>query len=242
VHFDHYDEHGYSALDYTVLGTNERMRVVTLEGLREEFSRLRVNGRPLGHGQIDVRVAAQTTEAQRRKKYREIFQKSFRPWLRGYTSDGLNIELEEQRISSEAGNCLRTLRRLYAQQLAGSENKSEVFDKLKYMRLSYFKAKLTKLPGPHDTDDIREVVNLIQEYQVQAEDSPGRSSHEDNYIMFLLYRWLGRGSPDDSFNTQYNRMKHALELFLDKHPWLDPDKVLVWLVSLSFLLLRLQSD
>jgi hypothetical protein len=89
---------------------------------------------------------------------------------------------------------------------------------------------------------MKEVAHLIQEYQVQVEDSPGRSSHEDDYIMLLSYRCLGKGSPDDSSNTQYNRMKHALELFLNKHPWLDHDKGGVWLVSLSFLLLRLQSD
>ena len=63
--------------------------------------------------------------------------------LRGYAANSVDVGLEEQRISTEAENCLRTLRRLYAQQLAENENKSGVFDKFKYMRLSDSKAKLS---------------------------------------------------------------------------------------------------
>lgn len=67
-------------------------------------------------------------------------------------------------------------------------------------------------------------------------------SSEDNkktdvFVVFFSYRWLGATSepqmdgPDDSNNTQYMRMLHALDLFLDQRKDLDPGNLGTWLVS-----------
>lgn len=257
VGFLQHDEHGYSALDYTVLGNKEHMRAVAIKGLRQELSQYVSNGRRLDAITIQARIANSIVEAQRRKKYRETFQLTFRPilsnlsedhwvtnlpyrpvsrwtfargWLRSATSFPLGLSDEEIYIKehTKRQSDIDKLRKGYLRQREMSLETRLMFDRLAILRYQDFKNKMIRLPRPHSVDDMQEVVHMRQGYSPVPQDA---QDDQSVFIIFLSYRWLGKGSPDDKQNTQYHRMIDALEMYLNMHPWLNHDQVSVWLVS-----------
>lgn len=103
-----------------------------------------------------------------------------------------------------------------------------MFDRLVILRYQDFKNRMTRLPRPHSVDDMQEVVHMRRGYSPVPQDT---QDAQPTFIIFLSYRWLGKGSPDDKQNTQYHRMIDALEMYLEMHPWLNHGQISVWLVS-----------
>jgi tetratricopeptide (TPR) repeat protein len=257
IGFLRHDDHGYSVLDYTVLSGNERMKAVAIEGMRHELSQCERNGQYLAVPTIVARIEHSVIEAQRRKKYRETYQLTFRPilskltedrgitnlsyqsvsrwtmarhWLRSSTFFPLGRSDEEVYISRHARrrDGIDKLRKGYLRQREMDEETRMMFDRLVVFHYQDFKKKMTRLPSPHDKDDMQEVVHLRQGYTPVPGDA---KDDQPPFIIFLSYRWIGKGSPDDGQHTQYRRMVDALDSYLKMHPWLDQKQILVWLVS-----------
>lgn len=257
VGFLRHDEHGYSVLDYTVLSSNERMKAVAIEGMRQELTQYKKDGRNLDATTISARIEHSVVEAQRRKKYRETYQLTLRPILSKLSEDRSIKNLAYQPVSGwtiarhwlrssnffpfgrsdEEVYILRHSRRLdgidklrkgYLRQREMDEETRTMFDRLVVLRYQDLKKKMTALPRPHIKDDMQEVVHWRQGYRPKSEDA---KNDLPQFIIFLSYRWLGKGSPDDEQHTQYRRMLDALDSYLKMHPWLDQKQISVWLVS-----------
>lgn len=256
IGFLRHDEHGYSVLDYTVLGGNERMKAVAIEGLRQELSQFVKNGQHLDATTIEARIAYSVVEAQRRNKYRETYQLTFRPilsklsndrgiarlsyrpvsrwtlargWLRSATFFPLGRSSDEIYIyqHSRRQDGIDKLRKGYLRQRETNVDTRTMFDRLVVLRYQDFKKKMTRLPRPDCAEDMEEVVHLRKGYSSDPQDS---QDTQPPFIIFLSYRWLGKGSPDNEHHTQHTRMLHALDTYLTMHPWLDRKQVSVWLV------------
>ena len=115
------DEHGYSALEYTVFAGDVKMENLVLEGLRRNPS------------MTDDKLVQERAEAMLRKGYRELFQEKLRPVLLGGGSESL-----------------KTLRAKYAAELSADGQKKTMFDPLKFLRYSDFLA-FGKFPRSSDS-------------------------------------------------------------------------------------------
>src|SRR5437773_10966283 len=55
------------------------------------------------------------------------------------------------------------------------------------------------------------------------------------FVIFFSYRWINKDpwelSPDDTKNTQYQRMVRAAEEFLRLHPYVDRERLSIRVVS-----------
>ncbi|KAF2622202.1 hypothetical protein BU25DRAFT_481041 [Macroventuria anomochaeta] len=233
VRFSHHDEYGLSVLDYSFLGDNERLKTVAIEGLRREFSHPDDNGLTLEMSRIEERIANLLVETQRRKKYRETFQLTLRPILNKLAvSLPLGLSDDEVYIKGHAHRQegIDSLRQGYLRQRDMSSETCSLFDRLVMLRYRDFKEEMTRLPRPHSGDDMQEVMHLRRQYSALRDVTDMKEKDtQPEFLVFLSYRWLGKGSPDDRTNTQYQRMLDALDLYLRMHPWLDQDRVSVWL-------------
>jgi tetratricopeptide (TPR) repeat protein len=147
-------------------------------------------------------------EARLRKGYRELFQEKLRPVLLG----------------GRGGDRLRILRVVYADALAEDESKNRMFDGFKFMSYSDF-CLCGKLPRSSD--------GLVQRCMAES-----LTTHPDiaaEFVIFFSYRWInhdqGATSPDDDKNTQYRRMIQATEEFLGLHPYVDRERLGIWMVG-----------
>jgi tetratricopeptide (TPR) repeat protein len=189
------DEQGYSALDYAVFCGDKQTEEVVIDGLRRQFGE-----------QAKGKILQRQREARVRKCYRELLQESLRPVL-----------LEN---SDDVGQ-LQHLRRVYTATLAADEEKSTMFDGLKFVWYLDF-VHNGRLPRSNH--------GLTQNYRdIKPEIAP-------EYIVFISYRWIngdpaGIASPDDTNHTQYRRMIRAIEAFLSLHSSMDPGRLGIWLVG-----------
>lgn len=191
------DEQGYTALDYAVFGGDTATEKLVLEGLRRRLD-----------GDVEGKLVQRQTEANLRKGYRELFQEKLRPVL----------------LSGGGGDCLQTLRRVYADALAADEEKRRMFDGLKFVRYSDF-LRFGKLPRSSD--------GMVQQFMSESGRSHPGSTAE--FVIFFSYRWINKdpwtSSPDDTRNTQYRWMVRAVEDFLRLHPSVDRERLSIWVVS-----------
>ncbi|KAF7596112.1 hypothetical protein BBP40_003374 [Aspergillus hancockii] len=193
VDMDLVDEQGYSALDYAVFCGDKQTEDVVLEGLRRQFGE-----------QAKDKILQRQREARVRKCYREVFQESLRPIL-----------LEN---SDDIGQ-LQHLRHVYTATLAADEEKSTMFDGLKFVWYLDF-LRNGQLPRSNH--------GLTQNYRdIEPDLAP-------EYIVFISYRWIngdaaGVASPDDTNHTQYRRMIRAIKAFLGVHTSMDPERLGIWL-------------
>lgn len=206
--FDRVDEHGYSALDYTEFNSNKSMGQVVAKALRQSLH---------GHSDIDKEISRRQSESRLRKGYREIFQEELRPVL-----------LKEV----TASRALPKLRYAYANALKKSQERTAMFDSLKYMRYKDFLA-FGRVPIFSDTTPGTSTP-LVKKF---GDTAVGNGDGEEiNFLVFFSYRWINtdqktRATPDDEKNTLFNRMKDALLILLKKRPHLDQDRIGIWLVS-----------
>jgi hypothetical protein len=214
-----YDEQGYSALYYAVMGNSAEMEAVVAEGFRQELL-----DSDLTEEEAEIYVEARKTEAHRRRENRSIFQRSFRPFLRANALPDPRVVGESQQASGKSKACIRQLRHEYMNLLVSSGRARLTFDQFEYILLSDFRTKLGKLPRLGSGEDVVLISQLTHTYDTQK---------DDPYIVFFSYRWLGQAAPDDESHTQYKRMNQVIDLFLKKHPWLDPEKMGIWLVKSS---------
>ncbi|CAM1511764.1 Fc.00g092770.m01.CDS01 [Cosmosporella sp. VM-42] len=188
VDMDLIDEHGYTALDYAVFNGDKETEAVVLAGLRNELG-----------ADADKKLAELSTGSKLRKAYRELFQEKLRPVL----------------LDNKSDDKIQALRREYAECLAQDEEKSQIFDGLKYIRYADF-CDFGKLPSWTD--------GILHEYKDEG--------REVDFVIFFSYRWInkkpGATSPDDDNHTQYGRMKAAAEEFLKLHPNVDQKKLGIW--------------
>jgi hypothetical protein len=191
------DNDGYTALDHAVFSGDAESETMVLDGLRRH---LRLS---------EADLAARRTEAYLRKGYREILQEKLRPILYQHAKDP---------------DCIKQLRRAYAETLAADPEKSALFDHLRYIRYADFK-RFGRLPRSSD--------GLVRSYQLEE---PGKENELD-VLVFFSYRWVNQdrslNTPDDADHTQYRRMLDAAEQFLRQNPTVDADKLCIWMVGLG---------
>lgn len=192
------DEQGYSALECAVYHGDTQTQLIIEEGLRKRYLH-----------EAEEKLERQTYEAVLRKGYRNIFQDKLRPVL----------------LRADSKEMLQRLRAVYAHTLDHDEEKSRIFDHLRFVRYTDF-LRIGRLP--RSTDGVTRQINV--------EDT---TEEKSLFIVFISYRWLARdsgpavvgSSSDDAFGTQYKRMASALEQFLAIHPDIDPVNLGIWLVS-----------
>lgn len=210
VDFDISDEHGFSALDYAILGGSKDavQAVPIVEGaLRRAIdSRIRSEQQVLSEDEVQRRVseaiAYKKRQAELRRLYRTVLQEQIRPELR-----------------AKSGSTLKNLRDICSRFVTEDPKGQTMLDRFKYVRYIDFKnhqklprsdSGLTKVYSEADTDD-----HTIDEL----------------FVIFFSYRWIGGGVPDDSNNTQWKRMISCIEAFLVQNPNVRPETVGIWLVS-----------
>ncbi|KAK4124340.1 hypothetical protein N657DRAFT_680349 [Parathielavia appendiculata] len=182
------DPDGYTALDHAVFSGDAECETMLLNGLRKQLNL------------SDTDVAARRTEAHLRKGYREMLQEKLRPIL--YRRD-------------EDPDCMKKLRRVYAEALAADPRKSRFFDRLKFIRYTDFR-RFGRLPRSSD--------GLVRSYE---------DGEDLDVLVFFSYRWLNQdkslNTPDDANHTQYRRMLDAAELYMQQNPSVDETKLCVWM-------------
>jgi tetratricopeptide (TPR) repeat protein len=192
------DPEGYTALDHAVFSGDAATEEIVLEGLRRHLAL------------SEDRLAELRTEARLRKGYREILQDKLRPILYEHGDDA---------------DCIKKLRRAYAETLASDPDKSAQFDHLKFMRYTDFK-RFGRLPRSSD--------GLAQAFGPEPR---GTCDDDDNpdALIFFSYRWInhdpGCNTPDDATNTQYRRMIDAAELFLQQNILVEAERLGIWMAS-----------
>lgn len=190
------DDEGYTALDHAVFNGDEETINIVLEGLKRT-------------GLSENDVEERKKESLIRKGYREVLQEKLRPILYEKRPD-----------------CVKQLRRAYAEALSADPDKRSSFDRLKFIPYLDF-ARFGRLPRSTD--------GLVQEFKL------GTDGQEDNveYLIFFSYRWINSeqslNTPDDANHTQYHRMLDAIGKFLKVHLEVDSEKLCIWMVSLTFL-------
>lgn len=109
INLEHYDEQGYSALDYAVFGGHQDMQEVILVGLKKSLS--------LEPGDITRLLDS----ARLKNHYKELFQEYLRPEL-----------------SRRGGDSIQKVRVTYAKLLSRDPIKKGLFDNFKFVRYSDF--------------------------------------------------------------------------------------------------------
>lgn len=123
--------------------------------------------------------------------------------------------LQSNLFSSHEVNLIGAVEQKYAQLHEKDDAIATKFDKLKYVEYSTFMS-LGRLPRFSD-------VGVLKEYRAET------GTH-DLALVFMSYRWIGLGGPDDLSNTQYDRMCDALEKLRAKEG-IPKTQVGIWLVG-----------
>ncbi|KAI0121107.1 hypothetical protein BJ170DRAFT_676421 [Xylariales sp. AK1849] len=117
LNMEHYDEHGYSALDYAVFNNSSDMEAVVLKRLEEgNYEEAEKN-----HVKRAETVKRLRRESLAKKDYREVFQECLRPNLMNGGADPI-----------------QKVRNSYAKLLKEDEAKGEKFDELRVVSYSDF--------------------------------------------------------------------------------------------------------
>jgi tetratricopeptide (TPR) repeat protein len=156
----------------------------------------------------------------------EIAQLKYEANLRKGYRDIFQDKMRPVLLQRDQQSTLQALRHTYATCLAEDHQKRSTFDGLKYVLYTDF-VRCGRLPRSSD--------GYTQEI-VQGQDVP-----QGLYILFISYRWIGKGStkdvldpsPDNSVHTQYRRMLRAIGQFLDLHKEVDREQLGIWIVSSS---------
>ncbi|KAK4100419.1 hypothetical protein N658DRAFT_473327 [Parathielavia hyrcaniae] len=182
------DFDGYTALDHAVFSGDAECEAMVLGGLRKQLDL------------FDIDLAARRTEAHLRKGYREMLQEKLRPILYRRNEDP---------------DCMKKLRRVYAETLAADPDKSRFFDRLRFIRYTDFK-QFGRLPRSSD--------GLVRSYE---------DGDDLDVLVFFSYRWLNQdkslNTPDDANHAQYRRMLNAAELYLQQNTPVDETKLCIWM-------------
>lgn len=231
IRVDGYDEHGYSALDYAIQSRSTPMINAVLEGLWRQLSGYEALEAELHLPkarflEINSKIFAHIKESVFRRDYQATFQDHFRVVWLGICDDPFVVPSGRDFFAKR----MMLLRRLYAVERQVVTNNWKYIDGLRFISFLDFTTNFSKLPRPDNLSDMEEVVSLRQDCKSFLDPSK-EATGDGEYIIFMSYRWLGNGSPDDLLNTQYGRMKDALRLFLEQNPWLNPDHLAIWLVS-----------
>lgn len=210
------DEQGYSALECAVYCGDRATQLVIEEGLRKKFNEETDRAEIAAESDTSIRLPLDPEEridhlryeAHIRKGYRQIVQDTLRPVL----------------LQAQDSSGVEDLRIQYVNALKDVNQKKLLFDTLKVVYYSDFIAA-KRIPKYGD-----------------GYTRPIVSNHNTGeFIIFFSYRWVGNNlgstgaSPDDSQNTQYQRMVRALDEFVHAHPHIDRQKLCVWIVSSTFM-------
>ncbi|KAK4888690.1 hypothetical protein LTR27_012429 [Elasticomyces elasticus] len=199
VRVDHYDESGYTALDYAIFSGDEKSEDSIIRGL----TLVPAEGNESKRSTKEVTILRD--EASLRKHYRVILQEHFRP---AFSTGGRNL--------------LKTVKSKYAELLNSSSDMSSALDELKYVQWSKFR-KHGRLPRSDDQPNIVEIYQ--SSWTGDASDVQivfisyrwiGRSSQPPV------------DGPDDIENTQYLRMCDAVERLLEETN-VDGNRIGLWL-------------
>jgi tetratricopeptide (TPR) repeat protein len=200
IDLDAVDEHGYTALDWAVFSGDAAFERLILDGLRRTLENESVN--------VELELEQRRTAARLRKGYRELFQEQLRPAL----------------IAGRGQNSIQTLRTVYSQSLAASDEKRALFEGFSFIPYTEF-VRFGRLP--RSTDGLTVSLNYG--------DSGDSLGDQSGFVIFFSYRWINKTknatTPDDENKTQYKRMLSAAEEFLTLNPQVDRDKLAIWLVS-----------
>lgn len=153
---------------------------------------------------VDKEILVRKRQAELRRQYRTIFQEHMRPVLRK-KPDGAFSEI----------------RKIYARFIAQYTKEMRMFSRYHYMKYTDF-VNYGKLPISTS--------GLAKQFSDGMGETPGPK--EDDFVIFISYRWIGGGNgPDDASGTQWRRIMNAVEKFKKVNPHLDPDCLGLWLVS-----------
>lgn len=194
---DTIDDQGYKPLGYVIFNEDAAAEALLVEGLHKQLGE-----------DVNSIITRCRYEATVRKEYRDLFEGKIRPILRSGGQD-----------------TLEQVRYIYANALATDENKSRLFDGLRYVRYS----------------DVCNAVRLPR-YSAGNVKTFSPNTRDDNakYIIYFCYRWIhkdsitGKTAPDDKVHSQHRRMLRALEDFLQLHPSVNRDKLGLWIVSSGY--------
>lgn len=153
---------------------------------------------------VDREILIRKRQAELRRQYRTIFQEHMRPVLRKKPSGALS-----------------ELRKIYARFISQDTKERRIFSRYHYMKFTDF-VNYGKLPISTSGLD------------KQFSDGMGETLEpkEDDFVIFISYRWIGGGNgPDDESGTQWRRIINAVEKFKKVNPHLDTERLGLWLVS-----------
>jgi hypothetical protein len=162
------------------------------------------NALKLTSDDINKEILIRKRQAEVRRQYRIIFQEHMRPVLRKKPSGAFS-----------------ELRKIYAEFISQDTKERRMFSRYHYISYIDF-VSYGKLPTSasglakqlfHGTGETLE-------------------PKEDDFVIFISYRWIGGGNgPDDSSGTQWRRIINAVEKFKKVNHHLDPERLGLWLVS-----------
>lgn len=211
---EHYDESGYSALDYTVFQDSSEMEQVVLRRLREG----NYEGAEKNESMRAKTIQRLEGESVLKRHYREIFQECLRPNLMKGGRDSI-----------------QKVRDSYADLLTKDEAKKAKFDQLRVVSYADFIAH-GRLPSFGD--------GITREYSSIQAAERDKVVKECVVFFSYRWRIPRENRPDDSTKTehgegtQYGRMCAALKSLLDIMSggnWhgssLNSDNLYIWLVS-----------
>lgn len=211
---EHYDENGYSALDYTVFQDSSEMKQVVLRRLREG----NYEGAEKDESRRAETIQRLEDESILKRHYREMFQECLRPNLMKGGRDSI-----------------QKVRDSHAGLLTKDETEKANFDQLRIVSYADFIAH-GRLPSFGD--------GITREYSSVQAAKGDKVVKECVVFFSYKWRIPRENRPDDSTKTehgegtQYGRMCAALNSLLDIRSggnWhgssLHSDNLYIWLVS-----------
>jgi tetratricopeptide (TPR) repeat protein len=211
VNFDSYDEQGFSALDHAVLSDSPDAWTaipIVENALRQ---RLRQNVREVYPAYceseiekaVDGEVIVRRRQAELRRQYRSLLQEHIRPELR-----------------EESVNTFQKLREIYSRFLFEDNKERRILSNFHYVKYTDFREH-GKLPIS--------TTGLTKRFDHRTMEPS--SMDQDDFIIFLSYRWIGGNAPDDESGTQWRQMMSAADGFLSVNPDVRAENLSLWLVS-----------
>ncbi|RYN31603.1 hypothetical protein AA0115_g4010 [Alternaria tenuissima] len=209
VNFDSYDEQGFSALDHAVLsGSPDAWAAILIveNTLRQQLRRNISEAHPAySEGEVekavDREVSVRRRQAELRRQYRSLLQEHIRPELR-----------------KKSVNTFQELRKIYSKIVSQDSEEQRMFSNFHYVKYKDFR-RHGKLPIS--------TAGLTKQFNNKSMEPT--SEDQDNFIIFLSYRWIGDNTPDDENGTQWRRMMSAADDFLLANPDVRADNLSLWL-------------
>jgi hypothetical protein len=152
---------------------------------------------------VDREVSVRRRQAELRRQYRSLLQEHIRPELR-----------------KKSVNTFQELRKIYSKIVSQDSEEQRMFSNFHYVKYKDFR-RHGKLPIS--------TAGLTKQFNNKSMEPT--SEDQDNFIIFLSYRWIGDNTPDDENGTQWRRMMSAADDFLLANPDVRADNLSLWLVS-----------